>query len=365
MSVSVPENSKISHFLVFYLISSMQIGIGVLGFQRIIAKSVGYDGWISVIFAGLTIHIILWMMYKIVETVDGDLISAHTYVIGQKLGKAISFLFTSYFILLATAVLRTYIEVIQVWMFPEFSTFWFSIAFLGLAIYIIYGGFRTVTGIAFFGTVLPSYLILTFGYTFPYADYHNLFPVFDHKISEFLTASKDMSLTYLGYETFLFYYPYLKNPQKSKKWAHLAILTTTVLYTILTVITFAYFSDKQLEKTVWATLSMWKIVQLPFVERFEYIGIANWNLIILPNICIAIWCASRILKRTVNLRKKKGVILVALVCVIAINLFTAREQINMLNDITGKIGFYMNYVYIPILFIVVLLMKKVKKVKKE
>lgn len=361
MSVSIPEKAKISHFLVFYLISSMQIGIGVLGFQRIISKSVGYDGWISVIIAGITIHVIIFMMYKILETGNGDIISAHSYLLGNKLGKAISFIFQVYFIILSIAVLRTYIEIIQVWMFPEFSVFWYTVAYLGLIIYIIYGGFRSVAGIAFFGTVLPSYLILTFGYTVPYSDYHNLFPIFEHKISEFLIASRDMSLTYIGYETLLIYYPYLKNPEKSKKWAHLAIASTTLVYTVLTIVTFSYFSDKQLEKTVWATLSMWKIVELPFVERFEYIGIANWSLIILPNLCIAIWCASRILKRTINFSQKKGVILISLVCLIVINLFDNRDQINTLNDITGKIGFYFNYVYIPILFFAVLIAKKVKK----
>ncbi|HYK74915.1 MAG TPA: GerAB/ArcD/ProY family transporter [Pseudoneobacillus sp.] len=361
MSVSIPEKSKISHFLVFYLISSMQIGIGVLGFQRIIAKSVGYDGWISVIVAGLAIHASIFMMYKILETVDGDFISAHTYLLGEKLGKLISFLFQFYFILLSIAVLRTYIEVVQVWMFPEFSVFWYSLAYLVLVVYIIYGGFRTVAGIAFFGTILPSYLILTFGYTIPYADYHNLFPVFDHKISEFLKASRDMSLTYLGYETFLIYYPYLKDPKKSKKWAHLSILSTTLLYTVLTIVTFSYFSDKQLEKTVWATLTMWKIVELPFVERFEYLGIANWSLIILPNLCISIWCASRILKRTINIRQKKGVIIICLVILVTINFFESRDQINTLNDMTGKIGFYFHYIYIPILFFAVLIAKKVKK----
>jgi spore germination protein AB len=361
MSVSIPEKSKISHFLVFYLISSMQVGIGVLGFQRIIAMTAGYDGWISVIIAGLLNHLIIWIMYKTVETTNGDLVSVHTYLLGNIIGKIISCLFIFYFLLLATAVLRTYIEIIQVWMFPDLKTFWYASGFLLVTIYIIYGGFRTVTGIAFFCTILPFYLIFTFAYTVPFSNYESILPIFDHKLKDILLASRDMSLTYLGYETLMFYYPYLKNPEKSKKFAHLAIFSTTLLYTILTLMTFAYFSEGQLEKTVWATLSMWKIVQLPFVERFEYIGIANWNLIILPNLCLAIWCSSRILKRAANIKQKKGVIIVALLCLVAVNFIDTRDQINQLNDITGKIGFYMNYVYIPCLLVIVLIVKKVKK----
>ncbi|WP_448897023.1 hypothetical protein [Cytobacillus pseudoceanisediminis] len=37
----IPDRLKISPFLVFYLIMSMQIGIGVLSYQRVIAKDAG------------------------------------------------------------------------------------------------------------------------------------------------------------------------------------------------------------------------------------------------------------------------------------------------------------------------------------
>lgn len=361
MEQLVPEKAKVSPFLVFFLVHSMQVGIGVLGFQRIIALTAGYDAWMSVIFAGLSIHIIIWMMYKILETVDGDIVTAHSFVFGKKIGKLLSLPFVLYFLMIAMTLLRTFIEVVQVWMFQDMSTFWYSFAFCGLAIYIIFGGFRTVTGVAFFGVVLPAYLILTFFFTIPYADVQNLLPIFDHSIKDLAMASYQMSLTYLGYEVLLFFYPYIKDPQKSKKWAHLGVLYTTVLYTLLTIVTFTYFSEGQLQKNIWATLTMWKVVEMPFVERFEYIGIANWNIIILPNFCIALWCGSRIVKRVTNIKQKYGVLLLAMITLIFINFFKSREQINTIIDYTGKIAFFLNYGYIPLLFFLVLIVKKVKK----
>ncbi|MDR6120682.1 spore germination protein AB [Bacillus sp. SLBN-46] len=361
MEQLVPEKAKVSPFLVFFLVHTMQLGIGVLGFQRIIALTAGYDAWISVIFAGLSIHIIIWMMYKILETVDGDIITAHSFVFGKKIGKLLSLPFVLYFLMIALTTLRTFIEVVQVWMFQDMSTFWYSFAFCGLAIYIIFGGFRTVTGVAFFGVVLPAYLILTFFFTIPYADVQNLLPIFDHSLKDLAMASYQMSLTYLGYEVLLFIYPYIKDPQKSKKWAHLGALYTTVLYTLLTIVTFIYFSEGQLQKNIWATLTMWKVVEMPFVERFEYIGIANWNIIILPNFCIALWCGSRIVKRVTTIKQKYGVLLLAMATLIFINFFKSREQINTIIDYTGKIAFFLNYGYIPLLFFLVLIVKKVKK----
>src|SRR3954469_3851102 len=71
MNANVPESRKISPFLVFFLITSMQFGVGILGFQRFIAKSAGYDAWMSIILAGLMIHIILWMMLKMLKIANG------------------------------------------------------------------------------------------------------------------------------------------------------------------------------------------------------------------------------------------------------------------------------------------------------
>ncbi len=109
----IPERRKISSFLVFFLIHSIQVGAGVLGFQRIIAQNAGYDGWISVILAGLSTHIIMVIMYLLLGKVDGDLVSAHTLVFGKWIGKIFSFIFILYFSLLVVTIMRTYIEVLR------------------------------------------------------------------------------------------------------------------------------------------------------------------------------------------------------------------------------------------------------------
>ncbi|MBI0581226.1 GerAB/ArcD/ProY family transporter [Neobacillus cucumis] len=361
MEQIVPEKVKISPFLVFFLIHKMQVGIGVLGFQRIIAVTAGYDAWIAVIISGLSIHIILWMIYKIAETADGDIMTAHTVVFGNKMGNLISLPFVIYFLLIIITVLRSFIEVIQVWVFSDFSTFWFSLAFCCLATYIVFGGIRTITGVAFFGFVLPAYLVFTFLFTIPYADFRNLLPIFDHSIKDLVMASYHMSFSYSGYMILLFLYPFIKEPQKSKKWSHLAVLLATIAYTFLAILTFAYFSEGQLQKNIWPTLTMWKIVEMPFVERFEYIGIATWTIVLLPNFCISFWCASRILKKVTNLKQKYGVLIISMIVLITINFLKTREQINSFTTYIGKMGFIIDYGYIPLLFFLLLIVKRVKK----
>lgn len=358
---TIPDRLKISPFLLFYTIMSIQIGVGALNFQRLIAKDAGYDGWISILFAGACLHIILWMIYKIVEIVNGDIVTAHIYVAGNFIGKVLSFPFIFYFLLIALTTLRTFIEIIQVWIFPTLSLFWFSLGFILLCIYIVFGGLRTVVGISFFGIVLPAYLLFTFSFNLPYSNFENLLPIFDHSVKDLLMGSFHMSLSFLGFEILLFLYPFIKDPQKSKKWAHLAILTTTFLYAVFAVLTFAYFSEEQLQKVVWPTLTMWKILKLSFVERFEFIGIANWNLIILPNVCLSIWIGSRLVKRIFKIRQKRGVYLFSIAVLAIIPFIQTRKEIDLLSSMMVKIGFIFTMLYIPLLFMAVLFAKKVKQ----
>lgn len=365
MKSIVPESKKISPFLVFFLIVGMQVGVGILGFQRFIAKAAGYDAWISVIIAGVAIHIIMWMMLKMLSITNGDLITIHTFVLGNKLGKMVSSIFILYISLFAVTILRSYIEIVQVWMFPDLETFWFALAFLLLVIYIVNGGFKTIAGIAFFSIVLPLYIAVMFIVTIPHSDFTNLLPIFDHSIKELMLSSRDMTFTVLGFETILFFYPFIQEPEKAKKWVHLGILFTTLVCLYLAILTFAYFSEAQLQKNVWPTLTMWKIIKLPFVERFEYIGIANWFLIILPNVCICLWCASRLAKQLFSIRQKTTIPVISLLCLIVASLVKTREQINILTDMTAKVGFYFNIIYIPILFAATLIAKKVRNREKN
>ncbi len=346
----ISERHLVSPFLVFYLVHSMQVGIGVLGFQRIVAKSAENDAWISIIIGGIGIHVLIWMIYKIMEKSNGDITDVHRTIFGKWIGGLLSFMLIVYFILLAITVLRTYIEVVQVWVFPEMRTWAFSLMFLFLIYYIVIGGFRTVTGIAFIGVVFPFYIILSFVFPMQYSIFENLFPIMDHSVKEILVSAKDLTLSVLGFELLLMYYPFIKDPKKSQKWAHLGNMVTIIIYLIAMIVSLTYFALEQLETHIWASITMLKIVQLPFVERVEFIAISSWLLIILPNVCIPIWAASRGAKRLFKKKQHSLLIAILILTFLVTIQFKTRTQINTFIDMTAQIGFYLIYGYIPALF---------------
>ncbi|MBS2969153.1 GerAB/ArcD/ProY family transporter [Metabacillus sp. KIGAM252] len=353
-----PDSKKVSPFFVFYLIHSQQIGVAVLGFERYVAKSAGYDAWISVILSGLSIMAVVWFCYRILIKDGHDIISVHHQIFGKYIGNVLNVALVSYASLLVLLNLRTYVEVIQVWMFPETYHWVFIALILLLAYSFVSGGFRVVTGICFLSVIYGIPLLFVKYFPLREAQVGNLLPIFSHSFSDIMEATKTMTLNYLGYETLLIFFPFIKDGKKSEKWAYYGVLASIGIYLLTILTSFVYFDQDQLRTTIWATLTLWKIVDLIIIERFEYIGIAAWLFIVLPNIALGLWAASRAINRFTPLTQRVSLKGVAAAVLIGAVLITERTQIDQLNFMANTIGFYLAYVYIPLIYICQLAVNK-------
>ncbi|MCP3032417.1 spore germination protein [Halobacillus sp. A1] len=358
-SVHVPDKFLITPMLVFFIIHSMQVGVGILGFESYISRYSGFDSWISILISGVFIHILLWMVYQSLQTGGGDIVAIHQQCFGKYVGGMLSIVLSVYFLLLALTVLRTFIEVIQVWMFPSLNLKIFSFVFLLLIYYLVVGGFRLVTGFCLISVILTIPLLLLKFFPIMVGNFNYLYPAIDHTILDLTRSTKDGILSFLGIELLLIFYPFIKNPQASKKWAHFAVFYTVLIYLATALTAFLYFSEEQLQYVTWGTISLWKIVEFPFIERFEYIGIALWMYVIVPNVCLALWGASRIPRRLFNINQKITVGLFCVALYILILLFDDRQRVEQLNVFANDVGFYV-LLYIPVIFLLSKIMYEVR-----
>jgi spore germination protein (amino acid permease) len=355
------EYQKVSPYFVFYLIHTMQIGVGILGFERYVVDSAGHDAWIAVITSGMTILILVWISYRILNKGNSDLVGIHVQVFGKWLGGLFSIYFILYYSMLVLVILRTYVEVIQVWIFP-YVYHWVLIAIILVIAYTyVTGGFRVVTGIAFLGVIYGLPLLLIKYFPLQDSEITNLLPLFTASTKELVSATKEMTLNFLGFELLFMFYPFIKSAPKSEKWAHFAVLFSMLIYLITLLVTLVYFSQEQLMTTIWPSLTLWKIVDLAIIERFEYIGIAIWFFVVLPNICLGLWCASRGIKRLFPVTQRNGLRVILILIFIGAFYFQDRQQIDALNNFVSTIGFYTIYLYIPFLYLFQMLMMKLKK----
>ncbi|CAM3496490.1 GerAB/ArcD/ProY family transporter [Marinicrinis lubricantis] len=366
MNNQVGERFQVSPFFVFYITTSMIIGMGILAFQRSLLIGAGYDSWIAVVLLGIVVHIIIRMIFYVLKQEQKDITEIHRWLFGKWIGGALTLCFCMYFFVGAFNIYRAYIEIVQVWMFPTMKTWQTSIILIPLIYYVLAGGFRTIVGICFWGVFIPIWgLLLLFIYPFHYANFSNLLPLMNHSVTDQLISMRVLVFEYLGFEVLLMYYPYIKKAERALKWAHLSVGVCTLMYALLVVLTFAYFSSGQLSHTIWPTLTMVKIIEVPFIQRFEYIAVSIWLLTVMPNICLALWSAGRGIKKVFGLRMKVSFIFMLAALFLLAMWLNERVEISIFVDVFSEFGFWLVFVYIPLLFVLVLAKRKWLIYRKE
>lgn len=350
----------ISPYLVFVLILSMQFGPEYLSMSTKPILIAGQDTWISVVLCGICFHIVIWMMYRILNHNEMDLIHIHQRFFGKWVGGGVNLVFILYFLINASFQLRFFIEIIQVWLFPDLKTWSLAFVILLLVYYIVAGGFRVIVGICMFSLIRIVTLLAMF---FPAAMFHynNLTPVFDHSLNDIIQATGEMTFPFLGVEILLFCYTFIKAPEKSQKWAYIANLTTTVFYILIIFFSLLLFKPEQLSNEIWPQLTKYKFIHFPFIERFEYVGAASQILWVIPIICLSLWTSSRICKLLFRVKQLSALPVLLIVVFIAVSLIPGRSHTEGVQALLTKIGFYIVYAYIPFVFIFDFVRMKVRR----
>ncbi|TFE27548.1 GerAB/ArcD/ProY family transporter [Cohnella luojiensis] len=350
----------ISPYLVFVLIHSMQFGPEYLTMANKPIQLAGQDAWISVILCGISFHIVIWMMYRILNRNETDLIHIHQQFFGKWAGGGLNFIFIVYFLTVASFQTRLFIEIIQVWLFPDLETWALALVLLLLVYYIVAGGFRVIVGICMFSLV-RHLLILSLFFTAGSFHFNNLSPIMDHSLIDIIQAGKELTFPYLGVEMLLFCYTFIKTPRKSQKWAHLGNFVTTLSYLIVTFFSLLLFKPEQLSKEIWPQLTKYKFVQFPFIERFEFVGASSQILWAIPIICFCLWASSRMFKFMFTVKQLTVLPILLILVFTAVCLIPGRNLIEVVETMLSKIGFYIIFAYIPFVYIVDIVRMKVRR----
>lgn len=360
MGIKVKENYLISGFLVFFILAASQSGFSSLSFQNFVYRDAGQDAWISVLLHGLSLHLIVWMIYKMLTNPSKDVIEINRMVFGKVIGITVSLLMVPYFFLLALAGLRAYIDVVQTWVFPDMNTWELAAIMIGITYYLVSGGFRVLAGISLFSIIIGILLLPLLYFSIKFGSISNLMPIWNHSLEEIFKSSKASSALYTGFETLLVYFPLIKSPKKNKKWAHFAILFVTFDYTLIVISTVMYFSPGLLGHILYPLIVETKIVEFSFISRIDNIFVFCWLLLYMPLICISIWSCTRIVKRVTNLNPHIPLLFLLILIFMTVVLIDERIKVEELGRMVSEIGFYFNFAFIPLLFMLYLIRSKIR-----
>ncbi|REE81043.1 spore germination protein (amino acid permease) [Paenibacillus taihuensis] len=361
MSYQASLSKTVSPYLLWFLLHKSQTGISMLNFQHAITPGAGHDAWISVLVTGLSIHVVVLLIFYILKHASkGDIISLHVQLFGKWLGSLLNGAFLLYLLMLICFQLISYSQVIQTLVFPEMKAWRIALVFLLMFVYIVRGGFRVITGITFCFVLIPSLLIVTLIFPLQYAEWRNFLPFLNHTLPEFTySASRSVPL-YMGVELLLIYFPYIRDNAKSAKWAHIGVLHTYVLYLIIACTTFAFYNQGEIKHEIWPTLSLSKIISFTFLERFDYFYIFNWVFAITPPCCIVLWGCTRILRSSTSLSAKTSLWIVVIVVFIIVAWPYNAQMMQVVEDCIRYAGSILLYGYIPLLAVCVFISNRLQ-----
>ncbi|SEO01058.1 GerAB/ArcD/ProY family transporter [Paenibacillus sp. OV219] len=365
MSSKISDKFTVSPIHLFFLMYVCIVDVNFLNFQRKVVREAGQDAWVAAIIVWLCSHILVWMMFKILSNQNpkrADFVSINLTYFGKFIGACINHLIILYFVLGALVAYRSYLESILVLLFPTMNLWPISIVFLVLFYYAVSGGFQTVAGICFWAflvviIIFPPLLLSAIPNLHP----QNILPFFNHTPMQILKSSHQFAFSFLGAEVLLGIYPYIQTQAKAQKWAHIAIATSGLFFLVALIMSLMYFPQSQLFRIMWPTLKGIGIIELPLLQRVEYLVLSIWVIKTLASVSVGLWIACHSLKTSWRTKPSNNLIMILILFVLFQLFINDPEKLTIVKMIHANVGFYFAYIYIPIMFVITMVSKKFSK----
>lgn len=364
MNSGTTHKYQFKAYMLLFLVCNVQIGVGIFGFQRYIYKEAGHDAWISVLLAGIATHLIIWIMVKTLDMHQTlDLYGIQQVLFGKWVGRVVGICMMLYFLVNITTIVRTYIEAIQSWIFPDFPTWLLSLLLVVLMVYGSLGGIRVILQTSFISFFLLIATSLLFNYPLRYVEWSRILPIYDTTAQHIWVGAFKMGFTITGFEVIYMLYRHVKDKNKVMRYAQASVFFSNILYLFIMVVSIIYFSENQMLRTIWGSINLLKIIKYPFLERIEFIAIPFWMLVVVPGIMQLAW---NILRGTVQLfgwNEKLTLYGLAIIVMAGSSFLHNRGEVNQLNDYIGQYSVLISYCYPLLLYVLTYIIQRRKREK--
>ncbi|MGR5965168.1 GerAB/ArcD/ProY family transporter [Bacillus cereus] len=148
---------------------------------------------------------------------------------------------------------------------------------------------------------LTIWIILLFLIPLKEGNLLNMLPIFKAGISGILQAFPQAIFPFTGFEMVICMYPYLKRKQAATKGVIIANTITLIFYTFMTISCYIFFSPDEITSYNQPVLSILKIIEVSFLERFDLIIITLYLFVVFtawtPYIYASLVCISKLTKQ--------------------------------------------------------------------
>ncbi|GGF16705.1 germination protein KB [Halobacillus andaensis] len=358
---SSQKNLKLTRRQYFFIIIQTQIGVGILALPFDLHTAAKQDGWISLIIAWMLLNIILvflWMLAK--KYPEKDYFKIQEFVLTRWVGKTVSALYVIYFSSVGILILLLYSRMISLWVLPNTPYWVLSFMMITISVYIVCCDLITIARIYTMFSALLIFLASLIIYSVKDSKLMYLLPIASNGWGGIITGVDKGIISFLGFLVTLVIYSKVEGSPKDKlKTILYAQFTVFLFYLCIVLVTFTFFSTKEMALVSEPVLYMLKSYQFPIVARIDLFFISIWMVFVATTLSSFLYMAGLGLRRMVNTQQNKWVVF-SVGCLFFISSLFIGFDLTKLDRFQTYVvhGGYIFAVGIPLLILLISLFRK-------
>lgn len=294
------KQNRITTVQFIMIIHSMQLGVSALSLPADLAKISGTDGWIALLFGWLGSTIASLIIVQVMKKhPQGTIIELIGHYFGKWIGRLAMIFFGVYATIYAYLILDRMVLLIQSWIMQQSSTYVLMVMFIVPAYMIVKGGVRVIGRYAEIVVFSSAWMLFVLFVLLNEANWLHLQPVLKEGWMPVFRTIQTTILSFLGFEIVYFIYPHLEKKQHASVGVLIANAYTLSIYLIITIVCFLVFSPDEITQFNDPVITVFKIIEYRFVERFDIIMLTWYLLVIsktwIPPLYMAVYCTKRLL----------------------------------------------------------------------
>ncbi|WP_284642926.1 GerAB/ArcD/ProY family transporter [Paenibacillus silviterrae] len=292
------NNEKLHHYHLFFLMYMIQSGITLLSLPRLLAETYGTNGWVMLVLPSAASALVIYVITLIYKHGGGlGIFELMERMMSKYLLYPIYTLFVIVWSFIGVLISKEYVLLIQLYNFPTVPEDYLLIAMMLIVFFMlskkIYNMVKATT--IFF--LLSVWMIFLSLYVIPHFSFTRLTPYFMQLGKFDFSGQLSVFGAFLGFEIFLFLFPYVDRKAKFAKSLQYGNLFTTGIYLIVSFTNFGFFCFEQIKIDYYPVISMLQYIRAPFVERLETLLLSVFFLKMLVTVCMYYWIALETFER--------------------------------------------------------------------
>ncbi|WP_028545397.1 GerAB/ArcD/ProY family transporter [Paenibacillus taiwanensis] len=282
------------------LVHSMQVGTGILSLPRQLAEIAGTDGWISILLAwGLNVCFGIIMVLVMQQYPNDTLPDLFMRLFGKVIGRVFVLLLVVHFVFFSWSVLVNAMLYIQAWFLPLMPMTMIMMLFVVPAYMMARHHIVAIARYCEFVFFLSLWMGFVFIIPLREGQFVHMLPLIKEGWLPIFKAVNSTTFSFIGFEIIFLVYPFLNRKELAIPGVLLGNTFTLLLYLASTIVCFVYFSPDEITQYNQPFLSLLKVVEFRFLERFDIIFLALYLFVVstawVPYIYSAAYCSSHLL----------------------------------------------------------------------